>query len=339
MTAEVVIVLLNWNRWRDTLECLESVYNLDYSSFSVVVVDNASTDDSRERILEWVCARNREPVGIKVAPKPPLVLDDDIGSFTSDALSHGEFVYVQSSHNGGFASGCNLGIRLALISNANYVWLLNNDTTVDPNALTGLVLKTESDKSTGMCGSLLCYYHDHDIVQAVGGVKFNYYRALGRQLGQGQRIDDPEIKRLSGKAPTYISGASMLVRTDLFREIGLLEEGYFLYFEEIDFAERARTSCKLAISIDSVVFHKEGSTIGTASLSARSPLSQYYLNRNLIRFYALRRPLLLPIALMRVCREMLACLLKQDFRLFGTTCKALFHSLTGRFGIYPLEKA
>jgi GT2 family glycosyltransferase len=114
--------------------------------------------------------------------------------------------------------------------------------------------------------------------------------------------------------------------------VGLMEESYFLYFEEIDWAVRAAPHWTTATAVASVVYHKEGGSIGTASRGKRSCLSQYYLNRNLIRFYALRKPWLLPIAVLRVLRSALGLWIKQDYQLAKTTIKALIDGVLMQSG-------
>lgn len=325
MNSGIFVILLNWNGWKDTVECLESLFLSEGVEFLAVVCDNGSEDDSLYQLRSWAARRFTSDEWItmtRAEAEGSAVLNSGL-----------RFVLIENSANLGFAGGNNVGIRLAMRhADCRYVWLLNNDAVVDPRALQCLVSKAESDERVGICGSLLYYYDNRDIVQAVGGVSFNFYLARGGQIGHGLKRGSQEIISLGKTAPTYIAGASMLVKMNVFRSIGLMEEGYFLYYEEIDIAERVKKDWTMAISTDSIVYHKEGRSIGTSSLSRRSALSQYYLNRNLIRFYALRRPLFLPIAITRVCREAVGCLLRADCRLFSATCRALFHAMTFRFG-------
>src|ERR1700712_1112236 len=131
---EVVCVVLNWNGWRDTLPCLESLYAQDYARLRVLVVDNASSDDSVDRIR---------------------------AAFPAAEL-------VQSGTNGGFAAGCNVGVRLALKRRPEFIWLLNNDTVAPPDTLAKLVA-VAADERTGIVGSVLRYADKPAMVQAWGG--------------------------------------------------------------------------------------------------------------------------------------------------------------------------
>lgn len=330
--ASVAIVLLNWNGWRDTLECLESVYLLDHDSFAVIVVDNASTDGSAEHILGWPGPRRPDGAANEMPPTKWQIRSENDSPGKPEPLQFGERIFIQAAHNGGFASGNNLGIRYALAAGCDYVWLLNNDTVVDPSALSALIRRTRSSQHIGMCGSVLRFYDQPEKIQAIGGVKFNFWLARGEQLGQGLNADDPAVREIAKSEPDYIAGASMLVTKDLLEDVGLMEEGYFLYFEEIDWAMRARPRWELAIAGDSVVYHKEGGSIGTSSRNRRSVLSQYYLTRNLLRFYAIRRPGMLLIAFARTVQGAILQVAHGDWELARTTIKATKAGLVGESG-------
>lgn len=327
MRSRVGIVLLNWNGWRDTIECLESISHLDYPEFSVFVVDNASTDQSLERLREWSVQQTNISESKTGRSFSTLGSESTVSQSSLRGLE-----FIASPVNGGFAAGNNIGIRAALASGCDFVWLLNNDTVVEPKALSGLVARAKNDPAVGMCGSVLCYYDERETVQAFGGVNFSFFRALGRQIGQGLAANAMQLQKVQEDEITYVSGASMLLSRSFLLDVGLMEESYFLYFEEIDWAARAGRRWKTAVARDSVVFHKEGGSIGTASRTRRSPLSQYYLSRNLIYFYARHKPALLPIAVARLVREFLNQLRLGDSELARITLQAFAHACIGRRG-------
>jgi hypothetical protein len=320
MSPKVAVVLLNWNGWRDTEECLNSLLSLSGISFNVIVVDNASSDDSIIRLTQWF---ERESL--------PLVTVHE-GAEAENVSIAPPFALIKANCNGGFARGNNVGIRFAQRWDFDYVWLLNNDTVVEPDALFSMVKKMETDRGLGICGSILRYYDDKSIVQAVGGVKYDFIRAMGHQHCEGLPFDDPRVSMVRDEDLTYVAGASMLVRNDFLKDVGLMEESYFLYYEEIDWMVRSLGRWRFGFAAGSTVYHKEGGSIGTKSLKTRSLLSQYYLNRNLIRFSWLRKPSMLPIALTRVSKEILNCVLKGDFGRARTTMRAVFHGVTLRQG-------
>lgn len=323
-SAKTAIVILNWNGWADTIECLQSLSQLNNDCFSVIVVDNASTDDSRNQLLSWKDDLNN----LNCAGEYSL---NEIES-ASLSLSHLDWIYIQSPVNGGFAYGNNLGIKFSMNLDFDYVWLLNNDTVVEPGSLDALLAQINSQDDIGMCGSVLRFYDNKKIIQAVGGVDFNFIKARGSQLGQGLPYSSNQVADIAKQSPTYIAGASLLVSSAFLHDVGMMEESYFLYFEEIDWAVRASPSWKTAIAVDSVVYHKEGASIGTSSLNKRSPLSQYYLHRNLIRFYALRKLWLLPFALFSSLKELIKLVLNLEWLLLKVTVKGILDGLLMRSG-------
>ncbi len=258
----VWIVLLNWNGWRDTDACLESLKGLAYPNFNVVVVDNASSDGSEARLRELY---------------PKLTL-------------------LQSGANLGFAGGNNVGLRYALEHGAQYVWLLNNDTLVQPDALTELVAKMQRDPGLGLCGSTLLYESARDTVQALGGAHYNRWLGTVKHIGHHEHwprtVDEREVEeRLS-----YLIGASTLASRNFLEQIGLLQDDYFLYFEELDWAARARGRFRLGYAAKSIVYHKEGSSIGgnDRAKSAKSYTADRYALQNRVRFTRRFYPYALP---------------------------------------------
>lgn len=271
-----IVVLLNWNGWRDTLECLESLLPTLPADASVVVCDNASSDGSVAQICEWVVANapDRGPV---------LLTRDDVRGGAVPRT--GQVHIVENGGNLGFAGGNNSGVRLAMNDPAcSYVWLLNNDTTVEMDTLPAAIARMEADPSIGVCGSTLMYYHEPDSVQAFGGAVYSRWTGRSRHLGAfARRADIPGSPRDVEAQMSYVVGASMLVRRAFIERVGYMREDYFLYCEEIDWATRGREHFRLGYAPESVVRHKEGATIGT-SAAGGSPLSLFYLFRNRVRY-------------------------------------------------------
>jgi GT2 family glycosyltransferase len=307
----VFVVLLNWNGWRDTVECLESIFRLNYPNFCVVVCDNASADGSLECIASWAkgdLSATCDDPGLSYlvfppVPKPIPVQTFRAGDLTGVTDKTTRLVMISTGSNLGFAGGCNVGIRYALAQrNADYVWLLNNDTVVDGEALITMVRMAEADARLGICGSLLRSYHAPYDIQTAGGRR--YLRWTGRTRPM-TKLDAPRVSTESG-SPDYIEGASMLVGRKLLEEVGLLEESYFLYFEEIDWVMRARPRFHFGYTTDSVVYHKEGASAGSAlKREHRSALSDYYLSRSRILFTARYCPWFLPSVLIALSVSML----------------------------------
>ncbi len=258
---KVFIVILNWNGLADTLDCLESLAGLEYPNFEVIVVDNDSSDDSEEVL------KGRYP----------------------------QHIIIQSGANLGFAGGTNVGLRYALEHGADYAWLLNNDTLVEPDALTELVKRMQEKSDAGLCGSTLVYHHDRSRVQAYGGATYNKWLSTSRHIGQdapkGQEVNTEEVE----SQLDYLVGASCLVSRPFLEEVGLMSEDYFLYYEEVDWAARARGRYTLAFAPKSVVYHKEGGSIGSSSDGAKkSRLADYYGVRNRLLYTRKHAPEALP---------------------------------------------
>lgn len=320
--ARIAIVILNWRGWRDTIACLASVQELAHESFCVIVVDNDSRDASVTEIEGW----------LRAAPRLRWRGTTDGDAVEPAPLAHRDVLLIRAPSNGGFASGNNFGLRHALRWQTEACWLLNNDTEVDADSLSALERRLSGGAQIGMVGSVLCYYDTPDVVQAVGGVQYQLWRAMGHQLGEGLKVSDPRVAELAAVQPTYIAGASMLVSRAFLEEVGLMDEANFLYFEEMDWALRARGKWGTATALDSIVRHKEGGSIGTSSRQVRSLLSQYYMTRGLLRFYGRHRPWLLPVALLRVCRESFRFLLMGERRHVVITAKAVLAAASGETG-------
>lgn len=323
------IVLLNWNGWADTCQCLDSLARLQGDDFCVVVVDNASTDGSFARIrqhCEQAAFGARMPGGLHVLAQP--------GQAWTARAERRSVHLVQAGENGGFAKGNNIGIRQALDWALPYIWVLNNDTVVEPEALTALVDRADQNPRLGMVGSVLVYEDQRSVVQVFGGATFMRYLARGTQIGHGLPLQALDVGPLLSQRLDYVAGASMLLRSEMVREVGPFEERFFLYFEELDWALRAgRRGWLLATAERSIVYHKEGASIGTATRSARSLLSEFYLARNLVLLYRKHFPWLLPLAVLRNLREMLQHLRSAHERdRVRVMLRATFDGLRGRSG-------
>ena len=198
--ALVYIILVNFNSKVHTVECIESLEKITYKNYKIIVVDNASSDDSQEVIT-------------KQFP---------------------EVIWIQNSENTGFADANNCGIQYALKHGTQYVLLLNNDTTVDKSFLEHLVDAYESDSSIGIATGKILYYQNHSIVWYAGGY-INHWKGSSDTVGYGKG-DLPEFG--TNKYCTFASGCCMLVSVDVIKRVGFMENLYFLYYEDLDFCVR-----------------------------------------------------------------------------------------------------
>lgn len=240
----VYIILLNWHGWRDTIACLDSLARLDYQNYHVLVVDNGSTDDSVARIR----------------------------------AAHPEVPIIETGRNLGFSGGCNVGIRRAVDEGADYVWLLNNDTTVDPQALSAMVAVAEVDPRVGAVGSVLYYLDSPKDIQAWGGGRVCFWSGRTRH----------HLGPVPSASLHYLTAASILIRRSAMEEVGLLDEStFFMYWEDTDFSFRLRKAgWRLAIADQSIVLHREHAATGKGS-----PLLDYYFNESAVRFFRRYAPI------------------------------------------------
>lgn len=296
--SRVYILLVNWNGWADTVKCLESVSHLDYPDFRIIVCDNASEDDSLVRIKAWAQAKST----------PCIEMEQSVAENGGDREADPLLLLVKNRENLGFAGGNNVGLRYVQArGDADYVWLLNNDTVVDNYALAALVTRIREVPGAGMCGSTLLFHDRPDVVQALGGGYYLPWLAIAWHLGQ-RRVFKPGAR--PEKVETclsYIVGASLLVSVEFVRVVGLMAEDYFLYFEEIDWTLRAGQRFKLAYAPDSLVYHKVGGSIGTRSHPGhKSLVCDYYNLRNRLVFTRKFYPWALPTVRLGLGLEALA---------------------------------
>jgi GT2 family glycosyltransferase len=251
-STKIVTVVLTYNNYDDTRECLQSIAGLSYASNEVLVVDNGSRDDSIDKLER-------------------------------------EFPTVAFLHNGenlGYAGGNNKGIEYALARNADAVWLLNNDTTVDPEALTQLVKAASSLEDAGILGSMIYLYDSPQVIHFAGG-KLDKRRAAGRHIG-GDKVSDYYFD--TPLETDFITGASLLAKREMIEAVGMLDEAYFLYKEDLDWALRAREAGWHSYIVPgSMIRHKVNRTT-----SKVRPLIIYYACRNSLYLCRRHFPLHMP---------------------------------------------
>ncbi len=203
-TPSVSIIILNWNDAMNTIECLNSVKNLSYPNYEIILIDNGSTDDSPKIIKK----KFPDLEIIKVYP------------------------------NRGFAGGCNVGVKEALNRKFDYMFLLSNDTAVNKNLLVKLVEIGESGKRIGIVGPRVYYYEEPKKIWGEGG-KINFYTGRASHFNL-DRIDNERNEK--EREVDYIPGCGLLIKRKVIDEIGFLDEIFQCYYEEADWCIRAKRS-------------------------------------------------------------------------------------------------
>ena len=248
-SPRVAVIILNYNGWRDTVECLRSLGELDYPNYRIIAVDNGSADDSVARIREHF-------------PEIPL---------------------IETGKNLGEPSGNNVGIRQALKEGAEYVWVLNNDTVVDPDALGAMVRAAEADPAVGAVGAVMYYMSEPEQVQTWGGSRVLMWWGTARYH--------------KGPVPEgslhYITGGCILLRREALRQVGLLDERFFLYWVDADLGFRLRDAgWRLAVAEDSRIWHKEFAGAAWKQFgNQNSALTDRHWNTSAVMFFRDHAPM------------------------------------------------
>lgn len=198
---KISIVLLNWNGKKDTLECLASIQKIDYPHFQAIVVDNGSSDDS-------------------------------VATFRS---LYPDMPIIETHQNLGFAGGNNIGIEWVLRHGAEWIFLLNNDTTVAPDVIKGFFLALKDQPKAKILGAKILRYNTPDTIDHLGGM-WVPHKAEFTSLESGEK-DHPF---LVSRQADYVCGAALFMHRSVPQTIGLLEPRYFLFWEETDYCYRAK---------------------------------------------------------------------------------------------------
>lgn len=224
----VAIIVLNWNGIKDTLSCLSSLQKQSYKNFTIVVVDNGSTDNSHKAL----------------------------NKYQSEHVKNVEVVY--NPQNFGFAGGVNTGIEWALNDDFEYVALFNNDATADKDWLQRLVGAIQPEE-VGISNGLLML-EDGDKIDTTS----EQYSSWGLPFprNRGDKIEKaPESELVFGA-----TGGASLYKTEMLRNIGLFDEDFFAYYEDVDISFRAQLAgWKVAYEPSAIAYHKQGATANKIS--------------------------------------------------------------------------
>ncbi|WP_215229181.1 glycosyltransferase family 2 protein [Erythrobacter sp. 3-20A1M] len=300
----MAVILVNYRGAHDTIECLASLFSGDTIPY-VIVADNASGDGSVDRITAWADGEGSVPVANPAHANEAYdrierpIAYEVLGP---DELQEGvrkPLTVIETGGNLGFAGGNNRGLELALNNpEIDILWLLNNDTIVEADTVRKLREAFVSAPQHAMLGTPIRLYHDRDRHQLLNGMRFDKWTGAAAGIGGGSPIDGPFDRDAVIAQSDFVCGASLAVTRDFVEDVGLLEERFFLYYEEIDWAMRARGRHQTGFADQAVVYHKEGASAGSASrLSrrARSPLSEYHHIRSKMIFCRKHFPALLPL--------------------------------------------
>lgn len=299
----VYIVLLNWNNYHDTIECIEMLKKITYKNYRIILVDNASTNES---------------VALLKKRYPQIFL-------------------IENKENLGF-SGVNVGIEYALVKKADYILLLNNDTVVDKKFLSELVRVSESNEKIGLASSLIYYYHDKDKVQSAGGF-INYKGSYPFIDPNWQKRDSGQFKE--NIFTDTLIGCSLLVKRSVFEKVGLFDTNLFIYADDTELSIRAKKNRFLLCSVvTSKVWHKVSASSGGRE---HNLTYLYYNTRNIIYFSKKHLHLLTRISfnyyfLLGRLHEVYRLFMKKQYKACRAMIYGLLHGYIGKTGYFDLKK-
>lgn len=248
VNVDIAIIIINWNGWSDTIECLDSLYAIDYIKSNIILIDNGSDDNSVEQLEGYLT--NKSNSVLKQVSSNELV---DIYETAVGA----KIIFMKTGINHGFARGNNIGIKYANRAlNPKYILLLNNDTIADKGFLSKLVIEAEKDPRIGICSAKLLNAANTSIIDSTGHIiRLGAVVDRGHgELDRGQYDNKPDIMGAMA--------ACCLYRKDMLEEIGLFDESFDTTYEDAELSWRAyKSGWKARFVPDAVVFHKRGKSI------------------------------------------------------------------------------
>ncbi len=234
-------MILNWNNAKNTLHCLESIKTSDYKQYQILVVDNGSTDES---------------AAVLHRAYPDLTI-------------------IETGQNLGYTGGNNAGIKYFLNMGVDYILLLNDDVVLEPPTLTFLTATASAHPQAGFLGPMIFAIGKADFLLSAGGTLEDGYIARHNAIGQLDPANHDDAYTFD-----FISGCAMMVKRELIESVGLLDEDYFLYYEEIDWCYRGQQGgYEIRLAPKARIWHPD-----TYERDKDSPLVTYYSTRNRLLF-------------------------------------------------------
>ncbi len=227
----VSVVTVNWNRYEDTCECIDSLLSQKEVSLKIICVDNGSSDNSGQRLQK----------------------------------KYDQIQLLQLNRNLGFAGGYNLGIKQALKQNTNYILIINNDTVADEWMVSKLLREIQAS-NIGICAPMIYYFENPARIWSSGGYINKRLLMPINSHHDNENLSHP-IER------TFISGCCYLMKKELIEQVGLFDESFFLYMEDLDFCLRImQTQWKMKVVPSAKLYHK----VAASSEGQYSPIERYY---------------------------------------------------------------
>ncbi|MFZ1662805.1 MAG: glycosyltransferase family 2 protein [Paracoccaceae bacterium] len=302
------VVVVTFNSADVIAECLESLMHQHGAEPTVIVVDNASTDNTLEVVRDWAGDR------------------DLLQELRADELSAGAIlrrvVLVHSGANRGFAGGVNLGLKAAaLVPEIQHFWVLNPDAFADEAASEAILAAARATPGYGLIGGRVCYAEPPHRIQIDGGT-VNRWTGVTSNINLGAEAAQAPVPK--GEDMDFVTGANLVASRRFYETVGPMREDYFLYYEEADWALR-RGSLPIVFADGFVVYHHAGTSIGSPTLERlASPFSFFFKYRSRMMFVRRFHPIALPVAAAYATAKAGQLMLKGAFPQALTLLRAVF---------------
>lgn len=299
------IILVNYGRWKDTIDCMQSIESAVSEDVHIIIVDILNLNDSVSMLTDYISSTNKD-----------------------------RCILLELDKNNGFAYACNIGIRAAVAAKQDcFIWLLNNDTLIEKNSLAALRNCFEKNTSagnsgTGFLGSMILDYHDRDKIQYAGGT-IDAKRASLKVTGEGRHRKS--MNEATCFDTDWVMGASMFFHSCIIGEIGLMPEDYFLYYEDVEWSLKAlRRGYANRVCPESVVIHKQGSSTGQDYNKGKrvDPVSTRYFYAGYIKFFKKNFPGSKKMTYTMFLKQMAGKLIRGDLRRFRIMAVVLLNEIS-----------
>ena len=303
------VVVVAFNSAGVILGCVESLLAQEGGAPAVIVVDNASTDDTVAVLRDWASRKGTEVREFAAADRP-----------SRDAA--GAVTLVQSGANRGFAGGVNVGLALlAAMPETAHFWVLNPDAYADPGACRAILRQAAKTPGYALMGGRVCYAEPPHRVQIDGGL-VSLWTGVSGNVNLGRPAAEASLPK--GEDLDFITGASMVASRGFYEAVGPMREDYFLYYEEADWALR-RGAMPLVVAEGLVVYHHAGTSIGSPTLERlASPFSFWFKYHSRMLFVRRFNPIGLPVATAYATVKALQLLLKGAVPQAGALIRAVW---------------
>lgn len=256
-TASVAVIVLNWNDSKQAIECLESLYHIDYDKYDIILVDNNSENHHIDIIHKWskneiriehplIDFDDQKKITIELKDKNEILNKDDIGKK--------KYYLIKNKINLGCTGGFNVGYNFAIQNNYKYIARFDNDTVASKNHLKVLINQLENDKSIAAICAKANYKQMPDKV-SWAGMKIGNNLKFHRMMRINTR-KDPDKKWIGLHESDAVNGPGSIYRSEILTKTGLADEDFFYGPEDVELCQRIRRYGKTMVNCDVRVYHE-----------------------------------------------------------------------------------